>query len=196
VLIENFRPGAMEGWNLGPMNFWPPTEADRCCASALWPDGALSQPGRLRVVARGDGWPAPPHRRARPRASARGVSIGDTLAACTRHRYPARAAAPPCQRPRAGDRTSRSTRPSSTAWRAFCPSTAPSAPCAGRGPARCPASRRPCLRATDRGYALIAGNGDSIFRRLMTLIGRDDLAADPALATTPAVWRAWPNSTT
>jgi formyl-CoA transferase len=35
---------------------------------------------------------------------------------------------------------------------------------------------------TDGGYALVAGNGDSIFRRLMTLIGRDDLANDPALA--------------
>ncbi|MGN6317186.1 CaiB/BaiF CoA transferase family protein [Trinickia sp.] len=32
------------------------------------------------------------------------------------------------------------------------------------------------------GYVLIAGNGDSIFRRLMTVIGRDDLADDPALA--------------
>jgi len=32
------------------------------------------------------------------------------------------------------------------------------------------------------GHALIAGNGDSIFRRLMKAIGRDDLAADPALA--------------
>ncbi len=34
----------------------------------------------------------------------------------------------------------------------------------------------------DGGYALIAGNGDSIFRRLMGVIGRADLAADPALA--------------
>jgi formyl-CoA transferase len=32
------------------------------------------------------------------------------------------------------------------------------------------------------GYALIAGNGDSIFRRLMGVIGRTDLAADPQLA--------------
>lgn len=32
------------------------------------------------------------------------------------------------------------------------------------------------------GYVLIAGNGDSIFRRLMTAIGRQDLADDPALA--------------
>jgi formyl-CoA transferase len=35
---------------------------------------------------------------------------------------------------------------------------------------------------SDGGYALIAGNGDSIFRRLMALIGRPDLAQDPALA--------------
>jgi len=32
------------------------------------------------------------------------------------------------------------------------------------------------------GYVLIAGNGDSIFKRLMTAIGREDLADDPALA--------------
>lgn len=33
------------------------------------------------------------------------------------------------------------------------------------------------------GFALIAGNGDSIFKRLMQAIGRSDLATDPALAT-------------
>ena len=33
------------------------------------------------------------------------------------------------------------------------------------------------------GYAIVAGNGDSIFRRLMQCIGRADLAADPALAS-------------
>jgi formyl-CoA transferase len=32
------------------------------------------------------------------------------------------------------------------------------------------------------GFVLVAGNGDSIFKRLMQAIGRDDLAADPALA--------------
>ncbi|MBC7656395.1 MAG: CoA transferase, partial [Frankiaceae bacterium] len=32
------------------------------------------------------------------------------------------------------------------------------------------------------GYVLIAGNGDSIFKRLMQVIQRDDLAADPELA--------------
>ena len=32
------------------------------------------------------------------------------------------------------------------------------------------------------GVALVAGNGDSIFKRLMQTIGRDDLGSDPALA--------------
>jgi len=37
-------------------------------------------------------------------------------------------------------------------------------------------------RCGDGAVVLIAGNGDSIFKRLMTAIGRSDLAADPALA--------------
>ncbi|KVO25981.1 CaiB/BaiF CoA transferase family protein [Burkholderia ubonensis] len=37
-------------------------------------------------------------------------------------------------------------------------------------------------RCRDGRYALIAGNGDSIFRRLMALVGRPDLGDDPALA--------------
>jgi formyl-CoA transferase len=35
---------------------------------------------------------------------------------------------------------------------------------------------------SDGGYALVAGNGDSIFKRLMQVIGRGDLGSDPALA--------------
>jgi formyl-CoA transferase len=37
-------------------------------------------------------------------------------------------------------------------------------------------------RCGDGGVVLIAGNGDSIFKRLMQAIGRQDLADDPALA--------------
>jgi formyl-CoA transferase len=37
-------------------------------------------------------------------------------------------------------------------------------------------------RCGDGGVVLIAGNGDSIFKRLMSAIGRDDLGQDPALA--------------
>ena len=36
-------------------------------------------------------------------------------------------------------------------------------------------------RCKDEGYVLIAGNGDSIFKRLMHTLGRDDLGNDPAL---------------
>ncbi len=41
-----------------------------------------------------------------------------------------------------------------------------------------PSNAYPCLD----GWVLVAGNGDSIFRRLMGTIGRDDLALDPRLA--------------
>ena len=37
-------------------------------------------------------------------------------------------------------------------------------------------------RCSDGGVVLIAGNGDSIFKRLMTAIAREDLGNDPALA--------------
>jgi formyl-CoA transferase len=37
-------------------------------------------------------------------------------------------------------------------------------------------------RCADGGYALIAGNGDSIFKRLMACMDRPDLGTDPALA--------------
>jgi crotonobetainyl-CoA:carnitine CoA-transferase CaiB-like acyl-CoA transferase len=38
-------------------------------------------------------------------------------------------------------------------------------------------------KSADGAWIVVAGNGDSIFRRLMTAIGRDDLGADPALQT-------------
>ncbi|MGY6019923.1 CaiB/BaiF CoA transferase family protein [Streptomyces spinosirectus] len=37
-------------------------------------------------------------------------------------------------------------------------------------------------RCADGRYAVISGNGDAIYRRLMRLVGRPDLAEDPALA--------------
>jgi len=55
---------------------------------------------------------------------------------------------------------------------------------AGRGPAgsALPGIAPSNAYACEDGYALVAGNGDSIFKRLMKAIGRDDLGADPALA--------------
>jgi crotonobetainyl-CoA:carnitine CoA-transferase CaiB-like acyl-CoA transferase len=46
-------------------------------------------------------------------------------------------------------------------------------------PGIAPTNAYPCA---DEGYALIAGNGDSIFKRLMAAIGRTDLENDPRLA--------------
>ena len=45
-------------------------------------------------------------------------------------------------------------------------------------PGIAPSNAYRCAQGT---YVLVAGNGDSIFRRLMTAIGRTDLATDPAL---------------
>jgi formyl-CoA transferase len=50
-------------------------------------------------------------------------------------------------------------------------------------------------RCSDGGYALIAGNGDSIFKRLMAAIGRDDLGPTRRWPTTPAAWPGWRRST-
>ncbi|MDD2924335.1 CaiB/BaiF CoA-transferase family protein [Rhodoferax sp.] len=49
-------------------------------------------------------------------------------------------------------------------------------------PGVAPTNAYPCANGT---YVLIAGNGDSIFKRLMQLVGRDDLANDPRLASNP-----------
>jgi formyl-CoA transferase len=46
-------------------------------------------------------------------------------------------------------------------------------------PGIAPTNAYPCRGGE---YVLIAGNGDSIFKRLMEAIGRSDLAHDPALA--------------
>jgi len=46
-------------------------------------------------------------------------------------------------------------------------------------PGIAPTNAYPC---SDGQYVLVAGNGDSIFRRLMKAIGRPDLEDDPALA--------------
>ena len=49
----------------------------------------------------------------------------------------------------------------------------------GALPGIAPSNPYPCR---DGDYVLIAGNADSIFKRLMSAIGRDDLRDDPALA--------------
>jgi formyl-CoA transferase len=49
-------------------------------------------------------------------------------------------------------------------------------------PGIAPSNAYPCAD----GWVLVAGNGDSIFTRLMGAIGRDDLGQDPSLVGNPA----------
>ena len=191
VLIENFRPGAMEGWGLGPD-----------ALAALNPGlimlriSGYGQTGPYRdrpgfgVVAEAMGGMR--HLTGEPgRVPVRvGVSIGDTLAAlhgvigillALQHRHASVSSEAPKGRGQVIDvalyeavfNCMESLLPEYSAFGAV------------RGPA---GSALPCIAPTtaylcaDGGYALIAGNGDSIFKRLMQCIGRSDLAEDPALA--------------
>lgn len=49
-----------------------------------------------------------------------------------------------------------------------------------------PTGTYPCL---DDDWVVIGGNSDGIYRRLMTAIGRPDLAADPGLQSNPERWK-------
>jgi formyl-CoA transferase len=184
VLIENFRPGALEGWNLDP-------EALRAASPRLivLRISGYGQTGPYRnrpgfgVVAEAMGGLR--HLTAEPgRVPVRvGVSIGDTLAAlhgvigillALQHRHASgQGQVIDVALYEAVFNCMESLLPEYSAFGAV------------RGPA---GSAMPGIaptnayRCQDGGYALIAGNGDSIFKRLMTLIGRPDLAADPGLA--------------
>jgi formyl-CoA transferase len=184
VVIENFRPGAMEGWGLGPEDL-----------QKLKPDlimlriSGFGQTGPYRdrpgfgVVA--EAMSGLRHLSAEPgRVPVRvGVSIGDTLAAlhgvigilvALQHRA------------KTGEgqvidvalyeavfNCMESLLPEYSAFGAL------RAPAGSALPGIAPSN---AYRCSDGGYALVAGNGDSIFKRLMRAIGRADLADDPALA--------------
>ncbi len=184
VLIENFRPGAMEGWNLVPDELLAANP--RLIVLRISGYGQTgpyrNRPG-FGVVAEAMGGLR--HLTAEPgRVPVRvGVSIGDTLAAlhgvigillALQHRQASgQGQVIDVALYEAVFNCMESLLPEYSAFDAV------------RGPA---GSALPGIaptnayRCNDGGYALIAGNGDSIFRRLMTLIGRDDLANDAALA--------------
>jgi formyl-CoA transferase len=184
VLIENFRPGALEGWGLSPedlMRANPRLIVLRI--SGYGQTGPYRDRPGFGVVAEAMGGLR--HLTAEPgRVPVRvGVSIGDTLAALHgvigillalqhRHRsgrgqvidvalYEAVFNCMESLLPEYGE-FGAVRQPSGSALPGIAPTNA--------------------YRCGDGGYALIAGNGDSIFKRLMGVIGRPDLAADPALA--------------
>ena len=191
VLIENFRPGAMEGWGLGPealLALNPGLVMLRI--SGYGQTGPYRDRPGFGVVAEAMGGMR--HLTAEPgRVPVRvGVSIGDTLASlhgvigillALQHRHATVSRQAPKGQGQVIDvalyeavfNCMESLLPEYSAFGAV------------RGPA---GSAMPGIaptnayRCADGGYALIAGNGDSIFKRLMSCIGREDLGQDPALA--------------
>ena len=213
VLIENFRPGAMEGWGLGPdelLKLNPRLIMLRI--SGYGQTGPYRDKPGFGVVA--EAMSGLRHLTAEPgRVPVRvGVSIGDTLAALhgvigillALH-----------ERQRSGQgqvidvalyeavfNCMESLLPEYSAFGAVrgpagsaLPGIAPSNAyrCKGAGAsaasAGTPRPRPAAAEGSESGeagsvgaYVLIAGNGDSIFKRLMATIGRPEMGADPTLA--------------
>ncbi len=184
VLIENFRPGALEGWGLAPAALLAANP--RLVVLRLSGYGQTgpyrNRPG-FGVVAEAMGGLR--HLTAEPgRVPVRvGVSIGDTLAAlhgvigillALQHRHATgQGQIVDVALYEAVFNCMESLLPEYSAFGAV------RGPGGSALPGIAPTNAYLC---SDGSYALVAGNGDSIFRRLMTLIGRDDLGNDPALA--------------
>lgn len=184
VLIENFRPGAMEDWGLGPDTLHASNpRLIMLRISGYGQTGPYRNRPGFGVVAEAMGGLR--HLTGEPgRVPVRvGISLGDTLAAlhgvigillALQHRNATgEGQVIDIALYEAVFNCMESLLPEYSAFGAV------------RGPA---GSALPGIAPTnaylcaDGGYALIAGNGDSIFRRLMDLIGRADLAQDPGLA--------------
>ena len=185
VVIENFRPGTMEGWGLG------------------WEALSALNPGLIMLRISGYGQTGPYRDRpgfgvigeamgglryitgepGRPPVRV-GVSIGDSLAAlhgvigvllALRHREVngGRGQVIDIGLYEAVFNMMESLLPEYDAFGYVRERTGSAMP------GIAPTNAYPCK---DGQYVLIAGNGDSIFRRLMEAVGRPDLATDPALA--------------
>ena len=184
VLIENFRPGALEGWGLDPQELIranPRLIVLR--VSGYGQTGPYRDRPGFGVV--GEAMGGLRHLTAEPgRVPVRvGVSIGDTLAAL--HGVIGILLALQ-ERQRSGQgqvidvalyeavfNCMESLLPEYSAFGAV------RGPAGSALPGIAPSNAYLC---SDGGYALVAGNGDSIYKRLMSAIGRDDLGSDPELA--------------
>jgi formyl-CoA transferase len=184
VLIENFRPGAMEGWGLGPdelLAINPRLIMLR--VSGYGQTGPYRDRPGFGVV--GEAMGGIRHLTAEPgRVPVRvGISLGDTLAALhgvigillalqERHQS-GKGQVIDVALYEAMFNCMESLLPEYSAFGAV------RGPAGSALPGIAPSNAYLCK---DGGYALIAGNGDSIFKRLMTVISREDLGNDPALA--------------
>ena len=184
VLIENFRPGTLEGWGLSPealMALNPRLVMVRI--------SGYGQTGPYRDLpgfgAIGEAMGGLRHLTGEPgRVPVRvGVSIGDTLAALHatigvmmalyhRDQRGGRGQVIDVALHEAVFNVMESLLPEYIAFGAVREAAGSALP--GIAPSN-------AYRCQD-GYVLVAGNGDSIFKRLMDVIGRPDLGADPGLA--------------
>lgn len=184
VLIENFRPGALEGWGLSPdvlMASNPRLIVLRI--SGYGQTGPYRNRPGFGVI--GEAMGGLRHLTAEPgRVPVRvGVSIGDTLSAlhgvigillALQHRHATgQGQVIDVALYEAVFNCMESLLPEYSAFGAV------REPAGSALPGIAPTNAYLCQ---DGAYALVAGNGDSIFKRLMTLIERPDLANDAALA--------------
>jgi formyl-CoA transferase len=183
ILIENFRPNAMEGWGLGPdvlQDINPQLIMLRI--SGYGQTGPYKDKPGFGVVAEAMGGLR--HLTAEPgRVPVRvGVSIGDTLAslhgvigvlmALQERNKSGKGQVIDVALYEAVFNCMESLLPEFSSFGAI------REPAGSELPGIAPSNAYPCA---DGAYALIAGNGDSIFKRLMATIQRPDLEDDASL---------------
>ena len=183
VLIENFRPGTLEGWGLDPekmLELNPKLIVLRI--SGYGQTGPYRDKPGFGVVAEAMGGLR--HLTAEPgRVPVRvGISIGDTLAslhgvigillALQERHSSGKGQIIDIALYEAVFNCMESLLPEYSAFGEIRQAAGSALP--GIAPTN-------AYQCADGGYVLVAGNGDSIFKRLMTVIGRDDLGNDPQL---------------
>lgn len=183
VLIENFRPGTLEGWGLDPQKLLelnPRLIVLRI--SGYGQTGPYRDKPGFGVVAEAMGGLR--HLTAEPgRVPVRvGISIGDTLAslhgvigillALQERHNSGNGQIIDIALYEAVFNCMESLLPEYSAFGEVRQAAGSALP--GIAPTN-------AYQCSDGGYVLVAGNGDSIFKRLMTVIGRDDLGNDPQL---------------
>lgn len=183
VLIENFRPGAMEGWGLGPIELLALNpKLIMLRISGYGQTGPYRDKPGFGVVA--EAMSGLRHLTAEPgRVPVRvGVSIGDTLAslhgvigillALHERHTSGKGQVIDVALYEAVFNCMESLLPEFSAFGAVREAAGSALP--GIAPSN-------AYKCQDGGYVLIAGNGDSIFKRLMHTMGRDDLGLDVGL---------------
>lgn len=187
VLVENFRPGTLENWGLGPETFKVSNPGLICTRiSGYGQTGPMAgKPGYASVC---EGFGGFRHLNGFPEAAPvrPNLSMGDTLAALHAALGTVLAL---LHRARGGTGQTVDVAIFEAVFN-LLESVIPEFSGAGlvRGPSGTTLTGivpTNTYRSRDGKYLVIGGNGDSIFKRLMQAAGRPDLALDPRLAHNP-----------